>query len=273
MSVAAIVFPQIHPVAFSLGPLTVHWYGLAYLAAFVGSILLARWLVRRWQLNLSDDDLLTILLAAVIGVMLGARLGYVLVYGGGYYLENPLEILSVWDGGMSFHGGLAGILIAGAIVARMFRMPWLTLCDIGSVGAPIGFGLGRISNFINAELWGRATDVPWGVVFPDAGSLARHPSQLYEAALEGAVLFTVMLVLARKLPPRPRGEMLGWLLVLYATFRIFAEFFREPDAQLGFLLGGVTMGQLLSAPMLIAGVWLVWWARKRQLPQLGRPLN
>jgi phosphatidylglycerol:prolipoprotein diacylglycerol transferase len=267
---ASIPFPQIDPVAFALGPLKVHWYGLAYLTAFIGSILIARWLVRRWQLNLTDDDLLTILLAAVIGVMVGARLGYVLVYGGRYYLENPVQIVAVWDGGMSFHGGLAGILIAGAVVARTLGMPWLTLCDIGSVGAPIGFGLGRITNFINAELWGRTTDVAWAVVFPGAGAVARHPSQLYEATLEGAVLLSTMLLLARALPPRPRGELLGWLLTLYGTFRIVAELFREPDAQLGFLLGGVTMGQLLSAPMVLIGVSLIWWARKQQLPQLGR---
>jgi phosphatidylglycerol:prolipoprotein diacylglycerol transferase len=203
--------------------------------------------------------------------MAGARLGYVLIYGGSYYLENPGKIFAIWDGGMSFHGGLAGILIAGLVVARMFRMPWLTLCDIGSVGAPIGFGLGRISNFINAELWGRTTEVAWGVVFPGAGSIARHPSQLYEAVLEGAVLLTVMLLLARRLPPRPRGELLGWLLVLYGTFRTFVELFREPDAQLGFFIGGVTMGQLLSIPMVLIGVWLLWWARTRNLPQLGRP--
>jgi len=269
---AAIPFPGLDPVALSLGPLQVRWYGIAYLIGFVAAALLLRFLVRRWGLNLSDDDMLTILLAAVIGVVVGGRLGYVLFYGGTYYLSSPLAALAIWDGGMSFHGGLVGILIAGAIVARMFEMPWLTLCDLGAVGAPIGFGLGRLANFVNAELWGRVSDVPWAVIFPGAGPLGRHPSQLYEALLEGVVLFALMLWLALKMPPRPRGELLGWLLSGYAVARVGVEFFREPDTQLGFLAGGwVTMGMLLSIPMLIAGVWLIVWARKRGLPQRGRP--
>ena len=269
MLLAAIPFPELDPVAFRLGPLQVHWYGLAYLAGFVGAVLILRWLSRRWEIGVTDDDLLTILLAAVIGVMVGARLGYVLVYGGAEYLRDPLQILAVREGGMSFHGGLVGILIAGFVVARRLKMPFLTLCDMGAIGAPIGFGLGRVTNFINAELWGRQTDVPWAVVFPGAGDSGRHPSQLYEAALEGAVLLAIMIVLARRLPPRPRGELLGWLLALYGFFRIVAEFFREPDAHIGFLLGGVTTGQLLSVPMVAAGAWLIWRARRLGLPQQG----
>lgn len=266
---ASLTYPSIDPVAFRLGPLSVHWYGLAYLTAFVSSILLVRWLGKRWALGLSDDDLLTILLAAILGVIIGGRLGYVLFYGGDYYLARPAEVIAIWDGGMSFHGGLIGILIAGLVAARMLRMPWLTLCDMGSVGAPIGFGLGRLANFINGELWGRVTTAPWGMVFPSAGNLPRHPSQLYEAFLEGAVLILVMLALARKLPPRPRGELLGWLLALYGSARIFAEFFRQPDEQLGLLSGGATMGQLLSVPMVLGGIALVWWSRSKGLPQGG----
>lgn len=268
---AAIPFPGLDPVAVQLGPLQVRWYGIAYVIGFVGAWLLLRFLARRWQINLSDDDALTILLAAVIGVVVGGRLGYVLFYGGDYYLSNPAAAFAIWDGGMSFHGGLAGILIAGAIVARQFGMPWLTLCDLGAVGAPIGFLLGRLANFINAELWGRVTNVPWAVVFPAAGPLGRHPSQLYEALLEGLVLFVLMLVLALRLPARPRGELLGWLLCGYAVARIGVEFFREPDLQLGFLAAGwLTMGMLLSVPMLVGGAWLIVWARRRGLPQLGR---
>ena len=211
------------------------------------------------------------MLAAIIGVIVGGRLGYVLFYGAGYYWEQPARILRIWDGGMSFHGGLVGILIAGVVVARAIGMPFLSLWDLGAVGAPVGFAAGRIANFINAELWGRVTDVPWGIVFPDAGPLPRHPSQLYEAFLEGAVLLGVLLLLAWRLPPRPRGELVGWLLTLYGAFRVGIEFFREPDAQLSFLAGGwLTMGMLLSLPMIVAGVCLIVWARAKGLPQLGR---
>ena len=236
---------------------------------FIGAALLMRWLARRWDLGLTDDDLMTVLLGSIIGVIVGARLGYVLVYGGDFYLTRPVEVLSVWDGGMSFHGGLVGVLLAGVVLARMLKMPWLTLCDLGVVGAPIGFGLGRLTNFINNELWGRTTSMPWGIVFPGAGPIPRHPSQLYEATLEGLVLLVAMLVLSLKLPPRPRGEMLGWFLAGYGFFRITAEFFRQPDVQIGFLAGGVTMGQILSVPMVLLGIGLVVWARHRGLPQAG----
>lgn len=266
---AALAFPAIDPVAFRLGPVAVHWYGIAYLLGFVGAALLLRSFARRWALGLSDDDVITILLCAIIGVVAGGRLGYVLFYGGPYYLKNPGAALAIWDGGMSFHGGLIGILIGGIVAARMLGMPWLTLCDLGAIGAPIGIGLGRLANFVNDELWGRVSDVPWAVVFPSGGGAARHPSQIYEALLEGAVLLVVMIALARRLPPRPRGELLGWLLALYGVFRTFAEFFREPDEQLGFLFGAVTMGQLLSLPMIIGGIVLIWWARSRGLSQAG----
>ena len=230
------------------------------------------WLVDRWKLDISDDDQLTIVIAAVIGVIVGGRLGYVLVYGNGYFFAHPLSVFAIWDGGMSFHGGLAGILIAGFVVARMLRLPWLTLCDLGSVGAPIGIFFGRIANFINGELWGRVTNVPWAMVFPNAGPLPRHPSQLYEALLEGLVLFACMLWLATRKSEPPRGVILGWLLTLYGVFRIFVEFFRQPDIQMGangFLAYGVTTGQILSVPMVIIGVWLVVWASRKKLPQLG----
>lgn len=263
---AAIPFPNIDPVAVRLGPFAVHWYGLAYVAGFIGAYVVLRWLSRRWELGLSDDDLLTVILSAVIGLMIGARLGYVLIYGGATYWQQPANIFAVWDGGMSFHGGLAGILLGGVVAARILRVPWLTLCDIGAVGAPIGLMLGRIANFINAELWGRVTNVSWGVVFPGAGPLPRHPSQLYEATLEGAVLFAVMLVLAGRVPPRPRGELLGWMLALYGVFRGFVEFFREPDAHIGYLAGGwLTMGMALTLPLIAVGAGLIVWSRRANL--------
>ncbi len=270
MITGALAFPAIDPIAFSLGPVAVRWYGLAYLSAFVASFFLMRWLSRRWKLALTDDDLLSIVLAAVIGVVVGGRLGYVLFYSGGEYLRNPSQIVAIWSGGMSFHGGLAGILVAGAIVSRVLGVPWLTLCDLGAACAPIGLFLGRLANFVNVELWGRVTTAPWGVVFPGAGPLPRHPSQLYEALLEGVVIFCVMLWLATRRPAPPRGVLVGWLMTLYGVFRITAEFFREPDIQLGFLAGGVTMGQLLSVPVLLGGVALLVWAYRSKLPQQGR---
>lgn len=266
---AALAYPPIDPIAFQVGPFAVHWYGLAYVAGFIVASLVIWRLSQRWQLGLTPDDVLEIILAAVVGVVVGGRLGYVLLYGAGAYWAQPEKIVALWDGGMSFHGGLAGILVAGYVISRWKRIPFLTVCDLGAVGAPAGLFFGRLANFVNAELWGRTTDIAWGMVFPGAGTLPRHPSQLYEAALEGVVLLVVMVLLARKLPPRPRGELLGWLLVLYSVFRIAVEFFREPDVQIGFIAGGATMGQLLSIPMLAGGVWLLLRARRLGLPQAG----
>ena len=259
---AAFVFPPLDPIAFRLGPLAVRWYGLAYMVAFLAGWLILKWLDERWGLELGPDGRAEAVLAAVIGVVAGGRLGYVFFYGAGAYWREPIRIIQMWDGGMSFHGGLAGILIAGLWIARRYNVPFLRLTDAGSVAAPIGLFLGRIANFINDELWGRVTTSPWGVVFPNAGPLPRHPSQLYEAGLEGVVLFGVMLLLTRR--DRPAGEITGWLLTLYAVFRIFVEFFREPDIQIGFLAGGITMGQVLTIPVLLAGLWLLWRARRER---------
>jgi len=271
---AALTYPAIDPVAVRIGPFALRWYGIAYLLGFVAAGLIVRWLVRRWELNLSDDDLLTIVLAAVIGVLIGGRLGYVVFYGGDYFWRNPARILAIWDGGMSLHGGLAGILVAGAIVAASMRVPFLTITDLGAVGAPVGLFLGRLANFVNGELWGRTTTVPWGIVFPGAGPLPRHPSQLYEALLEGVGIFVVVLWLAMRRPNPPRGVILGTLLTLYGVFRIFVEFVRQPDVQIGthgFFAGWLTMGMILSAPLVLAGVALLWWSLKRGLPEVGRP--
>lgn len=270
MLLAELGYLAVDPVAFRIGSIAVRWYGLAYLFAFVIGFAIMRWLVRRWDLAISDDDLLTVVLACIIGVIIGGRLGYVLFYGEGYYIENPLKALAIWDGGMSFHGGLIGILIAGLIAARSTRIPFLTLCDLGAAGAPVGFMLGRLANYVNGELWGRVTSAPWGVVFPNAGPYPRHPSQLYEAFLEGVVLLVVAQFLARRMPPRPRGEIIGWELALYGVFRVLIEFFREPDAHIGYLAGGwLTMGMLLSVPVALGGFAIVVYARRRKLPQEG----
>lgn len=269
-TIASLAFPRFDPIAVRIGPLAVHWYGLAYLVGFVAAGSVLWFLANRWRLGLTTDDALNVVLAAVMGVILGGRLGYVFFYGAAYYLAEPWRMLRIWDGGMSFHGGLIGILVAGVVIARVIRMPVLTLWDLGAVGAPVGFGLGRIANFVNGELWGRTTTVPWSMVFPGAGPLPRHPSQLYEALLEGALLLVIMIALALRRPPRPRGELVGSLLALYGVFRVFAELFREPDAQLSFIAGGwLTMGMLLSLPMIVAGVALVLWARRADLPQAG----
>lgn len=258
---AAFAFPHLDPVAFAVGPLQVRWYGLAYVAGFVLAAAILHRLNARWKVGLTTDQEIDIVLAAVIGLMLGARLGYVLFYGGSEYWRHPVRILETWEGGMSFHGGLAGILLAGWVMSKRLKVPFLRLTDLGAVGAPIGLFLGRLANFVNGELWGRVTTAPWGVVFPGAGPLPRHPSQLYEAFLEGVVLFVVMLVLSQK--KRPDGVMLGTLLALYGVFRIAVEFFREPDVQLGFVAGPFTMGQVLSVPMVVAGIALVVWAYRR----------
>jgi phosphatidylglycerol:prolipoprotein diacylglycerol transferase len=270
----ALAYPAIDPVALHLGPVSVRWYGLAYLVGFVIAGFVMSWLVRRWEIALTVDDLLTIVLAGVIGVLLGGRLGYVLMYGGSYYRDQPLAILTIWNGGMSFHGALAGILIAAVVVSMTMRVPFLTLCDLGAVGTPAALFFGRLANFVNGELWGRVTTAPWGMVFPGAGPLPRHPSQLYEAALEGLVLFAIMLWLARRRPTLPRGVIFGTFVTCYGVFRIFVEFYRQPDLQVGmsgFFAGGVTMGQLLSVPLVVGGIVLIAWSARRGLPEMGRP--
>ncbi|MDO8848648.1 MAG: prolipoprotein diacylglyceryl transferase [Coriobacteriia bacterium] len=257
--IAAIPYPNIDPVMLEIGPIAIRWYGLAYVAGFIVAGLVTRSLIRRWKVALTDDDLLDMVLVAVIGLVAGARIGYVVFYGVGAYWDDPLSILAFWDGGMSFHGGLIGIMLAGWLVARRKGIPVLQMFDLGAVGAPLGIFFGRVANFINGELWGRTTDVPWGMVFPRApGDLPRHPSQLYEAVLEGLVIFCVLWVLSRR--KRGDGLIVGTLLLLYAVFRTGIEFFREPDAQLGFIFGSLTMGQLLTLPLVFAGGWLVWRA-------------
>ncbi len=269
------IYQSLDPVAFSLGPLTVRWYGIAYVLGFVCAAFVIWRTAKRWKVRISDDALMTIMLCACVGIILGARLGYCLFYGAGHYLQNPAEILAFSNGGMSFHGGLIGALLGGILAAKLTGIPYLTLADIAVIGAPLGLFFGRCANFINGELWGAPTDVPWGVVFANAGGVARHPSQLYEAFLEGIVIFVVLFVLSRKQPPRPRGTFLGAFLVMYGTFRFLVEFVRLPDVQLGYLLGTnwLTMGQVLSVPLVVVGVCLLVFAHKKKLPQTGQPLQ
>lgn len=265
------IYQGLDPIAFSLGPLVVRWYGLAYVLGFVCAAAIIYFVAKRWKLGMSEDNLLTLMVCAIVGVVLGARIGYVLFYGDGYYLSHPLEILAFNQGGMSFHGGLVGLLIGGAVAARMTRIPFLTLADLGSIAAPIGLFFGRCANFVNGELWGAPTDGPLGVVFGGAaGMMPRHPSQLYEAVLEGLVIFCVLFALSRKRPPRPQGTFLGAFLVLYGIFRFLIEFVREPDVQLGYLWGDwLTMGQVLSAPLIVAGIALLIYAARTRHPQAG----
>lgn len=265
------IYQGLDPIAFSLGPLVVRWYGLAYVLGFVCAAAIIYFVAKRWKLGMSEDNLLTLMVCAIVGVVLGARIGYVLFYGDGYYLAHPLEILAFNQGGMSFHGGLVGLLIGGAVAARITRIPFLTLADLGSIAAPIGLFFGRCANFVNGELWGAPTDGPLGVVFGGAaGMMPRHPSQLYEAVLEGLVIFCVLFALSRKRPPRPQGTFLGAFLVLYGIFRFLIEFVREPDVQLGYLWGGwLTMGQVLSAPLIVAGIALLIYAARTQRSQAG----
>lgn len=247
-----MTFPHIDPIIFHLGPLAVRWYGMMYLLGFVAAYLIIRYLADKRGVALSSDDLSDLLFFAVIGVVAGGRLGYVLFYNPSYYFEHPLQIIAIWEGGMSFHGGLLGVVIAATLYCRRRNLPLLLTGDILVTAATVGLGFGRIGNFINGELWGRVTDVSWGVVFPGAGPLPRHPSQLYEAFAEGPVLLLLLLLLHR------RGVRAGIpffsFFLLYGIFRFLIEFFRQPDPQLGFLWGGATMGQLLCLGMVVIGI-------------------
>lgn len=267
------IYQNLDPVIFSLGPFVMRWYGLAYVLGFICAGLVMWQVARRWRVRVDADALLTIVFCVIIGVIIGGRLGYVLFYVDGFYLDNPLEILALNHGGMSFHGGLIGALLSGIVAAKLTHIPYLTLADLGCIGAPLGLLFGRCANFINGELWGAPTDAAWGVVFGGAaGTMPRHPSQLYEAVLEGLLLFVVLYLLSRKQPPRSRGTFLGIFLVLYGCFRFLVEFVREPDVQLGYLWGGwLTMGQVLSVPLILVGVAVFVYAVVMKKPQQGLP--
>ena len=257
-----LIHPQFDPVALQLGPFAVHWYGLMYLLAFGLVLVLGRWRIAHqpwtgWTNKMLDDALFY----GVLGVILGGRLGYILFYKPGDFLANPLDILKVWEGGMSFHGGFLGVILAMALFARSRKLPWLSVTDFIAPLVPLGLAAGRLGNFINGELWGRPTDLPWGMVFPQAADgLARHPSQLYQFAGEGLLLFAIVWLFALK--PRPVGAISAVFLIGYGVLRFLAEFTREPDSFLGLLGLGLSMGQWLSLPMIVTGIWMYRWSRR-----------
>ena len=262
--IPVLLYPGFNPVLVQVGPLAIRWYALAYIGSLVIGWRVMRRLARLTPpvaTELQVDDFLT---WATLGVVLGGRLGYVLFYQPSHYLQHPLDALQVWQGGMSFHGGALGVFVALVLFCRKHAIPLLGFADRLAVIVPLGLGLGRIANFINGELWGReAPDwLPWAMIFPQAGLEPRHPSQLYQAGMEGLLLLIVMALLCRSAAIRARyGTLTGAFLVGYGVARITGEFFRQPDAFLGFLPGGITMGQLLSLPMVAAGLWLIGRAR------------
>ncbi len=260
----AITFPQIDPVIVSIGPLAIRWYALAYIAGLFGGVWVMRRYVQKPPALMTPQQVDDFFLWAMLGVILGGRIGYVLFYKPMVYLHDPLSILKTWEGGMSFHGGLLGVILAIILFARKYKIEKWFVSDGVGVVVPIGLGLGRLANFVNGELWGRtAPDVPWAMVFPGAGDVPRHPSQLYQAGMEGVLLFTIMIVLSQNESIRRKpGTLTGVFCAGYGMFRIIGEFFREPDAQLGFLAFGATMGQLLSIPMVLFGLWCIWRANK-----------
>lgn len=265
------IYHMLDPVAFSIGPFTARWYGIAYIVGFLLAILVMYFVAKRWKVRFSADDVCVVLLAGMLGVIIGGRLGYVLFYNFELYAARPLEILNFAHGGMSFHGGFVGALVGGVIAAKIIKMPYLSLVDLVIIGAPLGLFFGRCANFVNGELWGAPTDLPWGVVFGgSAGMIPRHPSQLYEALLEGLLLFVILFVMSRRRPPYPRGTFTGVFMLGYGLARFLVEFVRLPDVQLGYLYGDwFTMGQLLSIPLIIAGIALLVYAHMTKHAQEG----
>jgi len=260
MNSSLLTHPNIDPIAFSIGPLAVRWYGLMYLAGFAIGWWLGTGRIAKGQAPITRAQLDDLLFLVVLGVIFGGRLGYVLFYKPAYYAAHPLEILAIWQGGMSFHGGLLGVMLAMVLAARRHKVDWLRLMDFIAPLIPPGIAAGRLGNFINAELPGRVTDVPWGMVFPGAGDAPRHPSQLYQFALEGLALFALLWWFSSK--PRPRGQVSAMFLLGYGVLRFVAEFAREPDSFIGYLALGLTMGQWLCLVMIAAGAALLLWSRR-----------
>jgi phosphatidylglycerol:prolipoprotein diacylglycerol transferase len=255
-------YPHIRPVIFSIGPLKVRWYGLMYVLGFTAAYYLVQRRIKRLGLKHLAANFENLNFVLILAVIIGGRLGYVLIYNLPYYLKHPLEILATWHGGMSFHGALIAVIIAGIIFCKKNELDFWQTADLYVVVAPIGLGLGRLGNFINGELYGRVSTVPWAMIFPNGGPLPRHPSELYEMLLEGVVLFFILWRLQdRKMPP---GFILAFFLIFYGIFRIFVEFFRQPDPQIGFLFGFLTMGQLLSIIMILGGLVIMLCRRGRE---------
>jgi phosphatidylglycerol:prolipoprotein diacylglycerol transferase len=266
----ALEFPNIDPVALAVGPLEIRWYALAYLTGFLFGWWYGIYISKLVNKDLpgvrpSKDDIDDFIPWAIAGVILGGRLGYILFYQTAFYFENPGEIFKVWHGGMSFHGGIAGVIIVMFLYAKLKKLPFLRLCDTVGCAAPLGIFLGRITNFINGELYGRVTEVSWGVIFPGGGELPRHPSQLYQAGLEGLALFLILLTLVHFKWVRARpGILSGVFLAGYGIFRSIGELWREPDEQIGYLMGHLSMGQLLSVPVICLGVGVFVYALKKK---------
>jgi phosphatidylglycerol---prolipoprotein diacylglyceryl transferase len=269
MPISIIPFPDIDPILVNIGPFAIRWYALAYIFGILLGWAYARALIRD-QRNWGGPAPLTVeafddfILWVTLGIILGGRIGYVLFYNLPHFIEHPLEIFQVWNGGMSFHGGFLGCVAAVIGFATIRKLPVFSLGDVTCAVAPIGLLLGRLANFVNGELWGRFADVPWAMIFPRGGPIPRHPSQLYEAGLEGLVLLIVLGIMVRAGALRRPGLIFGAFTVGYAITRSFCEFFREPDPQLGFLWGGMTMGMLLCIPLFIAGILLIGFALRRQ---------
>lgn len=257
-----LMHPQFDPIAIQIGPLAVHWYGLMYLVGFALAWWLGRWRIRHGLSNLTQRQLEDLIFYCVLGIVLGGRLGYALFYKFDQYMADPITLLYVWQGGMSFHGGLLGVLVVLFLFSRKQGKTFLEIGDTVAPLVPLGLAAGRMGNFINGELWGRATNLSWGMVFPQSGTaFARHPSQLYEMALEGLVLFALLWWFARK--PRPTGQISGLFMIGYGCFRFLVEYTREPDDFLGLLAAGLSMGQWLSLPMMLLGALIFFQAGKR----------
>ncbi|WP_311755319.1 prolipoprotein diacylglyceryl transferase [Proteus terrae] len=295
MSISYLKFPEIDPVMFSIGPVSLHWYGMMYLVGFVFALWLANRRAAKPNSGWTKNEVETLLYVGFVGVFIGGRLGYVFFYNLPVFLNDPLYLFKVWDGGMSFHGGLIGVICAMIWFAKRTKRKFFQVADFVAPLIPFGLGLGRVGNFINGELWGRVTfDTPWAFLFPTSrsadlqlvaqdpatllpiiqeyGVLPRHPSQLYEMLLEGVVLFIILNIFVRK--NRPIGSVSGLFLIGYGAFRIIVEFFRQPDAQLG-LFGGVSMGQILSIPMILLGIIFMVWAYRqdKKTPQNPTPAH
>ena len=255
-------YPIINPTIINIGPLQIRWYGVMYILAFLASYFLVRYQIRKKRLNIDINTVNDLFLFLIIGLIIGARLGYVIFYNLPFYLSHPLKLFAIWEGGMSFHGGLIGIIFSGLIYVKKHRVDFWAISDLIAITAPIGLGLGRLGNFINAELYGRVTNVPWGMIFPSGGVLPRHPSQLYEFFLEGILLFLI-LWWAKDFPFK-KGTLFCLFLILYSVFRFFIELFREPDPQLGLIFSFITMGQILSIFMCILGLILLYFRPEKE---------
>lgn len=253
-------FPHIDPVIFKIGPFAMRWYGLMYVFGFASSYLLVMYQMKKKKVKFDRESIDDLFFYLIIGLIVGARLGYVLFYNLAFYLENPLDAFAVWHGGMSFHGGLIGTFVAGYIVIKRKKLDFFATADLLVPTCPVGIGFGRLGNFINGELYGKVSTAPWAMVFPEGGFAPRHPSQLYEMFFEGIALFTILwLYKDRK---KHEGDVFALFLILYGAFRIFCELFREPDSQLGYFFGLLSMGQILSLCMVALGVALKWYVRR-----------